>query len=202
MSTRGKGSKSSMRATLRKRAQPPLVLSYTNAVQFVCATYVTVSNKTHPRFIARQKQLDDIDISYDKYAFTVVKSWWEWCRGKGMKNVPINIFCGKKAWNRFLDMQDSTVRLDTTLQEDWSRSVHMELSAAQVYIGSMLTKRTVPTRLMPIGLIRKEFGITRNKYAVSEALELLNMIYNCDAENYNDIAKVLLRRRGVNADIL
>jgi len=180
-------------------AEPALVGAYRNAVSLVCRPgYVKVSKSQHKKFLERQKQLDAAGFTYDRYAYTVIKTWWSWCRGKSMKVVPVNIFCGAKAWEGFLKDMESTVRLDTAAEEDVSKLVHEEMTAAIYFLGAQLggtvtgmshVRETLKYADPPLDKVR------------AEAMSLLNELYETNATDYNDLARQLVMRRRVMTQV-
>ena len=139
---------SDARSELRKRmarntSQPLLALSYKSAVLSVCGVPVKVGEKQYPKLKALQTRLDGKGVAYDTYGYTIVRVYWNFCKEHGMNLVPLKIFCGKAAWERFCNILDSTVEISSEHDEQWSEMVHKELSAAQMYIGAQIRGRAV-----------------------------------------------------------
>lgn len=175
---------------------PPLVSCYVNAVRGVCATKVYVNPTMYPRFEVLQNRLLQTGISLDRYAFTVVKTWWEWCRSKNMRIVPPKIFYGKAAWGRFMGMQKSTVVMQTEAEGSWHRDVHQELTAALAYIGA-----AVRGRAFSLSQARKAVGSSGAPSVVKEAMDTLNLMYDMHCNTYLEIVYELADREHI-PDIL
>jgi len=187
-----KGSKSeSMTEKLTRLAVPPLVSAYKSAVTQTCflgsANNFNVSAKDYPKFVARQKQLDSIRCSYDRYAITAVIAWWGWCKSHGMRAVPVSLFCGKKSWERFLKIYESTVEVQTPVEDDFSKLVYFEYRVAQLYVGNMMTGG-----MEPVSMIRKMLKVDPPIASVQkEVLYLLSLQYGSLIESYDDLYYLL-----------
>lgn len=190
MSTRRKSS----RSNIKKLAEPALAGSYRNAISAFCGASIQISEKDHPKFRARQTDLDGIDAAYDTYAYTVVKSWWPWCKKQGWRTVTVGIFCGKKAWARFTK---SYVRIESAAEDSWNILVHAEVMAARMYIGAQISKNS-----LPISQARRLARSDPTDEIVSETLKLLNLVFDMNEPNYDAIIKCILGRRNRNAGLI
>lgn len=113
-----------------------------------------------------------------------------------MQTVSIGIFCGKKAWDRFLEMMDSTVRLTTASDDNWNAALHNEMTAARIYISTNLRKQAVSLKYL-----RHHLKCTNPREDImTEALRLLNMAFDTNAQSYDDIIYDLAKR--YNASIV
>ena len=185
MSIAKKRSKSNMLKALSLWAEPTLVGIYRHAVQYVCGVdFVSVKKSMYPKFTSLQHQLDNKGISYDRYAFTVVKQWNRWCKAARMKFVSAGIFCGEKAWRRFMDdlVSKPTVVLSMPTEDDWSECVHNELMAAQQFIMSDGAELLEYFREYPEPIV-----VDPNLNVIQEVLSILNLLYDCDAKDYYGI---------------
>ena len=185
-----------MQSELKKRmgkvaAQPLLALSYKAAVMSICGVPIKVSEKKYPALRALQKKLDDLSVAYDTYAWSIVRVYWDFCKGKGMRSVPLSIFCGKAAWSKFTEILESTVEITTDHDEQWSRMVHAELNAAQMYIGAQLRRRAQITLSM---MRRGANQPDPRPEVVAEVQRLLGEIYGVSG-TYDEIIVALMKRR-------
>ena len=184
-----------MKAELKKRmdkttSQPLLALSYKAAVMSICGVPVQIAEKHYPRLRAVQKKLDDLNVAYDTYAWTIVKVYWNFCKSKDMRSVPLNIFCGKKAWVRFLKILESTVEISTDNDEQWSRMVHAELNAARMYIGGQVSRKMVTLSQM-----RRGAGQPNPRpEVVTEVERLLGETFGVSG-TYDEMIMALYKRR-------
>jgi len=184
-----------MKAELKKRldktaSQPLLALSYKAAVMSICGVPTRIAEKNYPRLRAVQKKLDDLNVAYDTYAWTIVKVYWDFCKGKDMRSVPLNIFCGTKAWERFLKILESTVEISTEHDEQWSRMVHAELNAARMYIGAQVSRKMVTLSQMRRGAGQS----SPRPEVVAEVERLLGETYGISG-TYDEIIVALYKRR-------
>lgn len=179
---------------LKEIAEPALVGAYRNAISLICRPgFIAVSKKQYPLFLKRQRQLDDAGFTYDRYAYTVIRTWWPWCNGKmHMKVVSVNIFCGNKAWEGFLKDMGSSVRLNTAAEEDISKLVHEEMTAVVYHLGSQLSGV-----MSSISLVRQSLGYADPPLdkVVGEVMDLLNQLYEIEAADYDQLLNQLLIRR-------
>ena len=184
-----------MRDELKKRmsktaSQPLLALSYKSAVMSICGVPTRIAEKDYSRLRSVQKKLDDLNVAYDTYAWTIVKVYWDFCKGKDMRSVPLNIFCGKKAWERFLKILESTVEITTDHDEQWSRMVHAELNAARMYIGGQVSRKMVTLSQMRWGAGQP----SPRPEVVAEVERLLGETFGVSG-TYDEIIYALIERR-------
>lgn len=177
---------------LQKTLEPALAYSYRAACINICRVqHINISKKDHPKILDRQRMLDAKGIAYDTYAYTVVKTYWQWAKEKGMKVIPISMFCGDAAWERFCELEDSTVRLETASDEHWNLAVHSELMAAKMYIGGKLDFRFALT----LDLAREfAHSVDPSRSVIAEVERLVGMMYGVEG-SYNEIARELKERR-------
>jgi hypothetical protein len=153
--------------------------------------HVGIKKTDHPRILERQQMLDEEGIAYDTYAYTVVKAYWKWAKSKGMKVIPIAMFCGDAAWEKFCEIEASTVKLETAGDEHWNLAVHSELMAAKMYISGKLDFRFA----LVLGLAREfAHSVDPSPSVVAEVERLVGMVYGVEG-SYDEIAKELKRRR-------
>jgi len=171
---------------------PPLAQSYINAINHVCDRDVQVHNKYFRKLLGIQHKLDDLDVSYDDYAYSVVNTWWPWCKSKHMSSVPINVFCGAKAWNRFIKQHNGTVRIDKPSDDEFTAMVQDELTVAKYYIAARnsVTFRQARNALAPY--LPTIMPVPPRKVA-DAVVKLLAKQYDCpDAKSYDDIIRALI----------
>lgn len=175
-----------------RKLPPALAYSYQSALSEICGIHNrNFKQADFDKILERQRKLDEIGVAYDSFAYTVVKSWYEWCKTQGMHGVPLNIFLGERAWKRFLKMQDSTVRLDTPGEGHRNLAIHNELMAAKMYIDAKLSRRFAMTLPIVRSMVQAE---DPEPDVVEEVESLLSMVYGCTGD-YDAIAKELIRKR-------
>jgi hypothetical protein len=171
---------------------PALAYSYQSALSEICGVHNrSFKQADFDKILERQRMLDDLGVAYDSFAYTVVKSWYTWCKTQGIHGVPLNIFLGENAWERFLKMRDSTVKLDTPGEGQRNLAIHNELTAAKLYIDARLNRRFA----MTLGIARSMMQAGEPEPDIVEEVEtLLSMVYGCSGD-YDTIAKTLIRKR-------
>jgi hypothetical protein len=172
---------------------PAICTSYKDAVKDVCGRVVYVGKKEYARMRSLQKRLDNVGVAYDVYAYTVVRQWWEWCKSKGMHSVPVNVFCGNKAFDRFTETLEwqPTVSMETRADAIDNVAMHNELTAARMFVD--WTIRGIDR---PIREARKRLSaltgpaiMDPSDAIIVEVCGLLGNVYGCtNARTYDDIA--------------
>jgi len=150
----------------------PIIVAYKRATKQIIGKWINVAKKHYERMRQLQHRLDEADVEYDEYATSVINAWWGWCKSKRMYCVPATMFCGDKAWSRFMDQRQSSIRIDTKrTSEDAYRLYDNYMSAIRYIDAYMYGNRPVPCRID------------------DEVLSLLRSAYNCpDAVTYKEIA--------------
>ena len=117
-------------------AVPPLVTAYTHASDKICSRPIKVNIKHYSKFGELQHKLDVLEIPYDKFAHAVVGHWYGFCRSKGLSHVPVHIFCGPAAWNKF--MSEHIVAVTSSVESTIQWHEHQDITIAMLYIDSLL----------------------------------------------------------------
>ncbi len=168
--------------------EPPLAAAYRAATMSVCeVSYMRVKEWDYPRFQRRQKELDAAGIDYDDYSTSVVKTWWGWCKLKGMSIVSIPIFCGPKALGRYHrdKARHPHVEIDTLSEDIHQARIIEETVVVELYIGGY-----------PFTTLTKVRDVMSNFQThppepdiVAEVLDLMNRAYGFDATDYHQLAR-------------
>jgi hypothetical protein len=182
----------------RKKSQPVPLLgySYQGAVNTICGAPVQIAQKFYAPLKAMMTKLDELVVAYDTFSYTVVQSYWPWCRDQlHMRIVPLKIFCGKAAWDKFAELNESTVKLPTPNEAEWSDMVHKELNAARMYIGAQVNRTLKKGKIVTLTDAREmAHQLNPPEAVVIEAEKLLQMAYGVEG-SYNTIITTLMDRR-------
>ena len=179
--------------TVISDSEPALCACYRQAIKAVCGRFVRIKDTDYPKFLARQRQLTKEGEAFDTYAYTVVKEWWPWCSQKKMGTVPVGIFCGPKAWSKYVSTRKH-VRIESPIDTDWNILVHNEMNAARIYIGAAL--RPAPMSIARARELSKG-ELHPSQEVIDEVVRLLNLLYarDAEAETYDEIYQQIQPRK-------
>lgn len=145
------------------------------------------------RFEAFEKKLRDLYVPPRDYAFTVVHMLRGWVKDKGFEFLPVNVFLGSWAFNKYMKQHNSEY---VDIQYDCSPHVLLydELNVARLYIqerGRRLCFIVEELRpLLSMGWIESYKIGSR---PVQQALDVLRFEFNVlSATSYNDIIEALV----------
>lgn len=148
-------------------------------------------------FFELDVQLLEMGVSSKEYAITVVTMLERWARAKGWRSIPVNVFCGKMAMERFLQVQQSKyVRIRPDKEED--ELFHSELVAARYFVhkniqnGTLVRFGDAVEEIAPMlseRWLKLYKGEGEGRRPVPEVLEILEKEYNLTspATSYWDI---------------
>jgi len=123
--------------------KPQLVAYYTLSMEDVYGVYSRVARKLYDRFFSKEKELIDKGVTPKDYAYGVAIMLEKWVKDKGFSSVPVNVFLGSWAWNKFMKVHDSvSVRIDNVTSDEDVGLLWSELLVARTYIQSSLVDNT------------------------------------------------------------
>lgn len=150
------------------------------------------------KFSVLEDDLREMGVSPKTYAFTVVRVLQPWARNKGMKTIPINVFCGKFAFDKFLKVH-KTETVEIVEEDDFDKMLYSELLVVRAYIhantknGNVVRLRKVVEELQPMlpaGWL--EAYECRKGRPIREALAILAKEFDLpNARSYTDIVDTL-----------
>jgi len=114
---------------------PQLVFHYTRATKKIYNKDVWVPTLEFPKFRVLEDDLREMEASSKDYAYTVLEILKTWVRNHHLSYVPVNVFCGDFAFNKFKKVYNSeTVRIEETSEAELE---HSERMVAEMYISKM-----------------------------------------------------------------
>lgn len=95
-------------------------------------------NEKHlKRFRALDRKLSGHDIDPETYINTSITIWQSWAEEKGMKIVPINLICGDRAIERYVEM-------DPVVEDDnYNEIAHMVWGATEYLFRALISGKSL-----------------------------------------------------------
>ncbi len=186
----------------KQSSSSQLAEHYRNANGSVFGTFPFVRKEHYPKFLVMEDDLREDGISCKDYAYTVINIFRKWTIDKGMNYVPINVFLGKVAYNKFLKVyQSESVIIPTN--DDKDKMLYSELLVARAYIhlntenGNVVRLKDVVSDMK--GLLYEDwlsaYDCGKGR-PTSEALDILSLEYRVrNATNYVDIVTAINNAR-------
>jgi hypothetical protein len=162
-----------------------------------------VSQKLTARFRLREGELKRMGINSINYASFVINAYLDWCLKKGMGKVPINLFLGQAALNRYLREAEETGRDDIGEMDMDHLIVQSEAEVAAAYIartvdGDTVTYADIIRELAPAlannWLERRDDLTVEDKLDILQQLRIQFQLNGTKIESYDDIVVALLER--------
>lgn len=120
-------------------SDPQLIYHYKNAIKAVFGIHTRVNANKHVKFSEVEKELVDKNISLRDYAYGVVVMLEKWVSDKNMKLLPVNVFLGDWAFNKYLKVHNSvSVTIDNVNSDIAVNLLWSELLVARTYIETNL----------------------------------------------------------------
>ena len=117
---------------------PQLVSHYTNATYKIFGKRVWVSTMDFSKFRVLEDDLREIGVSSKDYAYTVLAALQTWTKEHHMDHVPVQMFCGKFAFQKFMKVWKSeTISLAHVTDAELK---HSERMVAEMYISEVLSR--------------------------------------------------------------
>lgn len=128
---------------------PYLVMCYTTYHKDIYNAKVYVHEKHYGIFRIVEDDLRELGATPVEYTKTVLNMLKNWAHDKGLKSVPIRVFCGDWAFNKFKKVYKSdTIDISNNGVDG---ILHSELLVARAYInGEGLSMDEVVTGLTPL----------------------------------------------------
>lgn len=127
----------------RSLGEPQLLRYYKLAMEEVYGTYVRVKKDKFTRFISKEKELLKLGVEPKDFAYGVAILLERWVREKKFKTVPVNVFLGKWADDKYMKVRNSvSVTIDPINSDESVNLLWSELLVAKTYIQSNLIKST------------------------------------------------------------
>ena len=192
---------SNISTRLGKYATPALARLYSAVNAQVFGRYIKVARKHYPKFMALQRTLDEVGASYHDYAVYVVVTWREWCKSIG--SVPVNVFCSNKAVERYVKHLSNDKFVDINIMSDEEVALQDELRVARVYIDNLLHDSPryfyeIVKLMRPVMSQPWLSAYDNDSSSISSAaIKLLCEEYDLEATTYDEIARILLKRRAL-----
>jgi len=117
---------------------PQLVLAYTRATEKIYGKKVWVPTLEFSKFWVMEDDLREMGASPREYAYTVLKSLKSWAKSHGLDYVPIKVFLGKFAFNKFVKIWNSKTIVIDDDKNDETEVIHSELLVAEAFIEERL----------------------------------------------------------------
>lgn len=178
--------------------RPQLAILYSFAHKRFFGRKYFVREEQYPQFEVMEKRLRDAGIPAKEYTYTVISMLKKWAQDKGMRSVPINVFCGEWAMGKFLKVWESkTIEAEPVKDEDVI--LHTELMVARMYIhrsrrGFVRLRDIVKDLEDVLDKHWLEMYEAGERRPVTEALEILCEEFRiAHAKDYTDIVDNLVR---------
>lgn len=92
-----------------------------------------MSSKMLGKFRSLERKLNAQSIRPEHYIKFSVKAWEEWANSKGMDCIPVNLLCGDKAVQRYIDLDPISKR-----DEHYGWVLYYELGAGQYIVRELV----------------------------------------------------------------
>jgi hypothetical protein len=174
---------------------PAILPHYLSANEEVFNRHVGIPPKDYNRLLTLQDELREHGIDYKDYAYTVVRLYGAWCKKWNRRQVPLSIFCGSRALQRYMKVAaKASVEMRPTGD---GKLLYSEMLVAHTYINWSLEGKWQPIRnVMDEVLVMLDrqwivmFHEHKRGELVDKALELLCKEYGVkDALDYDDLVR-------------
>ena len=174
---------------------PAIVPHYIDANKEVFGGKIYVHPASYSKLKVLQDELRERGIDYKHYTYTVIRLYGAWAKKYKRKQVPLSIFCGPKALERYLKLADKkSVEMRPT---DDGELLHSEITAATTYIELAVSGEWQPMREVVTSIEQMLspkwidlFAEHKRSKLIDKALEILCNQYGVkDAVNYDDLVK-------------
>lgn len=111
----------------------PILASYYLSAHREVFGSAYVTKKEYALFLVFEDELRGLEVPCGKYAHTVVRILKKWTISRGMKRIPVNVFCGDWALKRFLVIAERKY-VDISNDDEAVAIYHSEMMVAKKYI--------------------------------------------------------------------
>jgi hypothetical protein len=185
---------------MKSNDYPQLVLYYTKATEKIFGKKVWVSTMDFSKFRVLEDDLREIGASSKDYAYTVLSALQYWTKDHHMDYVPVGVFCGKFAFQKFGKIWKSeTVSLIDTPDAELRHSERMvaEMLIARNMSGQVMTNIDgVVSELRPL-LSRawlEMYDHGRYRMCSGEIIDELCAEYHVEyAKDYQDLVREIMK---------
>jgi hypothetical protein len=172
-----------------------LITHYRSAAKKVFGKEPYVHPKHISKFLVFEDDLRERGIGTYDYATTVVAMLEPWARKRNINYIPVNLFLGQYALDRYMSIANSDT-VTISIGDDKDEILYNELMVARLYIQKNLqdVRRLgdIVSDLRPI-LSKAWLDIYESGKArpVTEALDVLCAEYGVSGNSYNDIVDAI-----------
>ena len=180
--------------------KPALAAYYESAHKQVLNRTCYIRKNEYPMFETFSDDLRELNIGCRDYAYAVVKLLQSWLQEKKFYRIPVNVFCGDWALNKFKKIDDSQyVRITEPEEDKTVEIVQSELLVARAYIEYNLKDvyrmKDVVKDLRPL-LSKEWLECPEDKRPITEVLEMLCKDYGLPlTSSYNNVIRSLQCRQ-------
>lgn len=194
---------------MQKKASKPqsfsiLMHHYAQANLNVFGARRYVHNKYIGSFLTLEDDLRELGADPRYYAYTVVKMLKSWARDKRLNYIPVQTFCGKWAFDKFLKVWKSET-VEIAGDDDHEMMLYNELLVARQYValrlqGSLILFMDVVEQCrtsLSEGWLHVYDHHTWERRPIDDVVDLICDEYNIDmASSYDSIiARVKAKRQ-------
>jgi DNA-directed RNA polymerase subunit N (RpoN/RPB10) len=177
---------------------PQLARDYVDTTNILFGLRVFVAKKDYALFRVMSDDLRDKHIDELDYTTTVLPLLKGWAKFRGLSYVPVKVFCGNYALNKFVTYRKKfPSSIMSTVAEDVDNEVlYSELSVARYCVVNGLEIEIAVAELKPLLSRHWLRRYEEDKRPIAEAMEILvDEFCAPNARNYDDITRTLICRK-------